>query len=116
MDSTNLEDILGGAPVQSFAPMAGGGDPFIAPITAPKPNYAPQFSILRYSVRGLLGYFAFFLAGAIISLSTPRTLILQYVPNSYTSGGSVSYTGAGVLGVSAVVISYVLSTLFNTLF
>jgi hypothetical protein len=53
-------------------------------------------------------YIAFFLAAAIVSLSAPRHLLLQYVPNAYTGAGVVSYTGAAVLGVAAVVISNVL--------
>jgi len=123
MDSTDLSELLGSGPVQSpaFAPMVtGGGDPFIAPLnTTPQksaPDYSRQFSVIRGSVRGVLGYVAFFLAAAILALSTPRTLLLQYVPNSYTSGGVVSYTGAAVVGAASVVLAYVLSTVFNTLF
>jgi len=122
MDSTDLSELLGNGPVQSpaFAPMVTAGDPFIAPIntisTKPAPDYSQQFSIMRGSVRGLFSHVSYFLAAAIISLSMPRTLILQYIPHSYTSGGTVSYTGAGVLGVAAVVISFILNSLFRTLF
>jgi hypothetical protein len=121
MDSTDLSELLGGSPVQApaFAPMVTGGDPFIAPMTqATKPSvdYSQQFSILRYSVRGLLSYFSYFLAAVIISLPIPRNLILQYIPNTYTAGGVVSYTGAAILGGAAVVISYVLTVLFHTVF
>lgn len=58
-------------------------------------------------------YIAIFLAGAIISLSTPRSLLLQYVPNSYTSGGVVSWTGAAVLGVACVVLTNFLNTFLS---
>jgi hypothetical protein len=123
MDSTDLSDLLGSAPVQQqqFAPMSGGGDPFSNPITPPAqtkpaPDYAPQFSILRYSIRSLLGYMSYFLAAFTISLSTPRTLILQHIPHSYTAGGVVSYSGAAVLGVAAVVLSYIFTAVFHTLF
>jgi len=124
MDATDLSDLLGNAPVQQqqFSPLTtGGGDPFSAPInppqqTKPVADYAPQFNILRYSVRSLLGYMAYFLAAFTISLATPRTLILQYIPNSYTSGGTVSYSGAAVLGLAAVVLSYVFTAVFHTLF
>jgi hypothetical protein len=64
----------------------------------------------------LLSYFSYFLAAVTISLSMPRTLILQYIPNSYTSGGVVSYTGAAVLGGSALLITFVLNAVFNALF
>ena len=121
MDATDLSDLLGNAPVQQqFSPLTtGGGDPFSSPIpqqTKPAPDYAPQFNILRYSVRSLLGYMAYFLAAFTISLATPRTLILQYIPNSYTSGGTVSYSGAAVLGLAAVVLSFVFTAVFHTLF
>ena len=122
-DATDLSSLLGNAPIQNspeFAPMVtGGGNPFISPIPSQQyskpPDYSATFSAIRYSVRGLMTYIAFFLATAIISLSTPRTLILQYIPNTYTSGGVVSYTGAGVLGGAAVIIAYVLSTLLQIL-
>ena len=119
MDSTELSELLGSGPVQSpaFAPMVTGGDPFIAPLsTKPSVDYSQQFSMLRYSVRGLLSYVSYFLAAVIISLPVPRNLILQYIPNTYTSGGVVSYTGAAILGGAAIVISYVLTTLLHTLF
>jgi hypothetical protein len=123
MDSTDLSEILGGGggqPVQQFAPMVtGGGDPFISPMKpaiTKSQDFTPQLSILRYSVQGLLQYFAYFLSVVIVSLSTPRTLILQYIPHSYTSGGVVSYTGAAVLGGSALVMTFVLNAVFKTLF
>ena len=123
MDATDLSDLLGNAPAQqpAFAPMVtGGGDPFISPIntmsTKPSSDYSGQVSILRYSIKGLLSYFSYFLAAVTISLSMPRTLILQYIPNSYTSGGVVSYTGAAVLGGSALLITFVLNAVFNALF
>lgn len=119
MDSTNLSDLLGNAPVQTFAPMTtGGGDPFVSPVSAPavKQDYTPQLSVLRYSVQGLLSTFSTFIAAFIISLSLPRTFLLQYIPNTYTSGGVVSYTGAAVLGAAAVVLSYIFSLVFRSLF
>jgi hypothetical protein len=97
--------------------VTGGGDPFSAPIAQPKTqDYTPQISILRYSVQGLLGTLSLFIAAFIISLSVPRTLLLQYIPNTYTTGGVVSYTGAAVLGGAAVVISYVLNLVFRSIF
>ena len=57
-----------------------------------------------------------FIAAFVTSLSTPRTLLLQYVPNAYTYGGVVSYTGAAVLGGVAVVLSHILTVLFRSLF
>jgi len=51
----------------------------------------------------------------IISLSTPRSLILQYIPNTYTAGGVPSYMGAAILAGVAVAIAYVAGTLFSAL-
>jgi hypothetical protein len=129
--ATDLSALLGSGPVQNptlpqsttFAPMGtGGGDPFISPInTSPqKPvvqsyNYDSTFNSIRYAVKNLMMYFGFFLAAIIISLSTPRSLLLQYIPNTYTSGGVVSYTGAAVLGGAAVAIAYVVGTLGSSL-
>jgi hypothetical protein len=119
--ATNLSDLLGGGPVQTFAPMVtGGGDPFIAPQPSNQPaaslksNDASFYMVYR-AVKNLLSYVSFFLAAVIISLPAPRHLFLQYIPNTYTSGGVVSYTGAGILGLIAISISYVLSTLFNVM-
>jgi hypothetical protein len=130
--ATDLSALLGSGPVQNpslpqsttFAPMVtGGGDPFISPInTTPqqKPSstlysHDATFNSIRYAVRGLMTYFGFFVAAIIISLSTPRSLLLQYIPNTYTSGGVVSYTGAGVLAGVAVAIAYVVGTLGSSL-
>ena len=118
--ATDISELLGGNPVQSptFTPMSGG-DPFIAPTSAPSQppqDYSKQTSILRYSIQGLLSTFAIFISGFVISLSMPRTLILQYIPNTYTAGGVVSYTGAAVLGGVAVILTHILTVLFRSVF
>lgn len=127
--ATNLSDLLGGGPVQNpslpqsttFAPIVTGGvDPFIT-TTAPQQPAAKlysqdaTFSLVRRTVRQLMTYIAFFIAAVVISLPIPRSLFLQYIPNTYTSGGGVSYTGAAILGAIAVAISYVLGTLLSVL-
>jgi len=121
--ATDLSDLLGNAPVQAapaFAPITtGGGDPFIAPITQASKGPAPStmnFSMIRYSIHNLLMYIGFFLAAAAFAMSTPRSLLLQYIPNTYTSGGVVSYTGAAVVGAASVVLGYVISTLLKVIF
>lgn len=123
--ATSLADLLGNAPVQSpslpqsttFAPMVtGGGDPFIAPQPAMKlVNHDATFSSIRFTLKKTMTYVAFFLAAMIISLPVPRSLFLQYIPNTYTSGGVVSYYGAAILGAIAVAIAYVLGTLLSVL-
>lgn len=128
--ATDLSDLLGAGPVQNpqlpqsttFSPIVtGGADPFIMPQGPHTPaatlkSQAHTFSTIRYAAKNLMTYFGFFLAAMIVSMSTPRSLILQYIPNTYTSGGVPSYTGAAILGGVAVAIAYVVGTLFSALF
>ena len=121
--ATDLSELLGGQPVQSpaFQPMVtGGGDPFSTPLnTTPSkpstPDYSRQFSILRGSLRGFMGYLAFFIAASIMSLAFSRELALRYVPHAYKDGGIVSYTGAAALGGVSVILAFVINTVFHTL-
>ena len=120
--ATSLADLLGNAPVQqtsqatAFTPMVGGGDPFIAPQPAAKlVNHSATFASVRVIVKNTLTYVAFFIAAVVISLPVPRALFLQYIPNTYTSGGVVSYYGAGILGAISVAIAYVVSTFLSSL-
>ena len=127
--ATDLSDLLGSGPVQNpqlpqsttFAPIVTGGtDPFVTNGFSDAQPHKPaatlhsnshMFSTVRYAVKNLVTYFGFFLAAMIISLSTPRSLILQYIPNTYTSGGVPSYMGAAILAGVAVAIAYVVGTL-----
>ena len=127
--ATDLSDLLGSGPVQNlpqsttFSPIVtGGGDPFISPVqsnvhrpasTLVNNNY--MFSTIKHAFKNLVLYFGFFVAAMIVSLSTPRSLILQYIPNTYTSGGVPSYMGAAILAAVAVAIAYVVGTLGSSL-
>lgn len=130
--ATDLADLLGGGPVQNpslpqsttFAPIVtGGADPFISPMntsgvgrtaTSSESN-EHMFSRARYMVKNLMVYVGFFAAAMLISMSTPRSLILQYIPNTYTSGGVPSYMGAGILAAVAVAVAYVVGTLMSSI-
>jgi len=127
--ATDLNDLLGSGPVQNlpqsttFSPIVtGGGDPFISPVqtsnnrpasTLVNNNY--MLSTMKHAFKNLVLYFGFFVAAMIVSLSTPRSLILQYIPNTYTSGGVPSYMGAAILAGVAVAIAYVVGTLGSSL-
>jgi hypothetical protein len=128
--ATDLSELLGGSPVQNpslpqattFAPIVtGGGDPFITPVNTTgrtaisTPSQEYSFQKMRFAVKNFMSYFGFFLAAVIISLSTPRSLILQYIPNTYTTGGVPSYMGAGILAAVAVIIAYVVGSLLSSL-
>lgn len=114
-DSTPLDSILPPPQgPQSLPPQIPQST--FAPVNSPIPaSYAPNLPVLKYAFRNLATYLAFFLAACFISLSAPRTILLQYIPNTYTSGGVPSWTGVGVLGAAAVALAYVLSTLFGAL-
>lgn len=129
--ATDLSELLGSGPVQNpslpqsttFSPIVtGGGDPFISPMNTtntpmkpPSYDQSRTFNSIRYAVKNLMLYFGFFLGAILISLSTPRSLILQYIPNTYTSGGVPSYMGAAILGGVAVAVGYVVGTLGSSL-
>ena len=80
------------------------------------PTFKPSLPAMRFMFSNTTLYISIFLAGVIISLSTPRNLLLQYVPNAFTSGGVVSWTGAAVLGAAAVVITNILNNFLSGLF
>ncbi len=129
--ATDLSDLLGSAPVQTpqlpqattFAPVVTGGEnPFIMPTSTSVGKTATttqsqehMFHTVRYALKNVMVYFGFFLAAMIVSLSTPRSLILQYIPNTYTTGGVPSYMGAAILAGVAVAIAYVVGTLSSAL-
>ncbi len=127
--ATDLADLLGSGPVQNpslpqsttFAPIVtGGGDPFIQPVNTigrtatSSPSQEYTFNKMRYALKNLMIYVGFFVGALVISLSTPRSLILQYIPNTYTTGGVPSYMGASILAAVAVAIAYVVGTLLST--
>lgn len=77
--------------------------------SAMAPSFKPSLPAMRWMASSASLYLSFFAAAVLISLSTPRNLLLQYVPNAYTGAGVVSWTGAAVLGVAAVVLSNVIN-------
>jgi hypothetical protein len=129
--ATDLSELLGSGPVQNpslpqattFSPVVTGGEsPFIMPTNTSvgrtatsSPSQEHMFHTARYALKSVMVYFGFFLAAMLISLSTPRSLILQYIPNTYTTGGVPSYMGAGILAGVAVAIAYVVGTLFSSI-
>lgn len=113
-DSTPLDSLL---PMpqgpQSQPPMMAMPSNGMAPMSGMAPSFKPTLPGMRWMASSASLYIAFFLSAAIISLSAPRHLLLQYVPNAYTGAGVVSYTGAAVLGVAAVVITNVINSFLS---
>jgi len=81
--------------------------------SAMAPTFKPSLPAMRFLFSNTTLYIAIFLAGAIVSLSTPRNLLLQYIPNAYTSGGVVSWTGAAILGAATVVLTNLLNSFLS---
>lgn len=80
------------------------------------PSFKPTMPMMKFALSNMTMYIAFFIAAVIVSLSTPRNLILQYIPSAYTSGGVVSIQGAAVLGAAAVVIAHLVNNFLASLF
>ena len=88
--------------------------PGVQAYAAPPAPSAPA-PVIKHMLRNILHYVGIFLAGALISLPTLQNLVLRYIPNAYSSGGTVSLTGAAVLGGIAVILTYVFGILSSPL-
>jgi len=109
-DSTSLDALLPSPQgPQSAPPLVPMPSVQAQPRSQMAPTFNPSLPAMKFIFSNTTLQLSFFLAAAIISLSTARNLLLQYVPNSYTSGGVVSWTGAAVLGAAAVVLSQVIN-------
>ena len=115
-DSTSLDALLP-------SPQGPQSSPPIIPMPSSQqttqggmvPSFKPTLPAMGFMFRNMKLYICFFVAAAIISMSTPRNMLLQYLPSMYTSGGVVSWQGAGVLGGAAVVIAHLLSVFLGSL-
>ena len=72
----------------------------------PTPSFKPTLPAMGFMFRNLQLYVAFFVATFVLSLATPRNLMLQYIPSAYTGNGVVSYQGAAALGAASVVLAH----------
>jgi len=115
--STSLDALLpspqGPQSVPPVIPQPSMASPGHSPMA---PSFKPSLPAMRFMFVNTTLYISFFLAAVAISLSTPRNLLLQYVPNAYTSGGVVSWTGAGILGAAAVIIAHLLNQFLSGFF
>ena len=114
-DSTPLDALLSSSGPQSQSPMIPMPSIPTPGHSGMAPTFKPSLPAMRFIFSNTTMYIAIFLAGAIISLSTPRNLMLQYVPSAYTSGGVVSWTGAAVLGAACVVLTNLLNNFLSGL-
>ncbi len=116
-DATSLDALLNATPQgpQSQPPVIPMPSIPTPGHSAMAPTFKPSLPAMRWMASSASLYIAFFLAAVVISMSTPRNMLLQYVPNAYTGSGVVSWTGAGVLGVAAVVIAHVINNFLGSI-
>ena len=76
---------------------------------SPGPPQATTYYV-KSILRTIVQYIAVFLAAFGLSLPQVQSLGLRYVPNAYTAGGILSLTGAAVVGVGVVIVSYILQS------
>jgi len=82
--------------------------------TAMAPTFKPSLPQMGFMFRNLQLYIAFFVSAFVLSLSTPRNLLLQYIPSAYTGNGVVSYQGAAVVGAASVVLAHFVNVVFSS--
>ena len=114
-DATSLDSLLPQGP-QSQPPVIPMPSIPTPGHSAMAPTFKPSLPAMRWMASSASLDLSFFIAAVVISLSTPRNMLLQYVPNAYTGSGVVSWTGAAVLGVAAVVISHMVNGFLASLF
>lgn len=116
-DATSLDALLNATPQgpQSQPPVIPMPSIPTPGHSAMAPSFKPSLPAMRWMASSASLYISFFLAAVIISMSTPRNLLLQYVPNAYTGAGVVSWTGAGILGVAAVVIAHIVNNFLGSI-
>lgn len=114
-DSTSLDALLNPQGPQSQPPIMPMPSNQAPGYSTMAPSFKPTLPAMRWMASSASLYIAFFLAAVIISLSIPRNLLLQYVPNAYTGSGVVSWTGAGVLGLAAVIITHLLNGFISSI-
>ena len=114
-DSTSLDALLNPQGPQSQPPIMPMPSNQAPGYSTMAPSFKPPLPAMRWMASSASLYIAFFLAAVIISLSIPRNLLLQYVPNAYTGSGVVSWTGAGVLGLGAVILAHLLNGFISSI-
>jgi hypothetical protein len=84
------------------------------PSQMPAPSFKPTLPAMAFMFRNLQLYVSFFIATFVLSLATPRNLLLQYIPSAYTGNGVVSYQGAAVLGAASVVLAHFVNVVLTS--
>lgn len=124
MDVTPLDQLIpaGGAqqpamslPASTTYPQMVTPGTTSAIYTPPPPSPASSPLVVKSILKNILMYVSIFLSIVVISMTNVQSLVLRYVPGSYSSSGVVSLTGAGVLGALGVFLVYVIQVLLAPL-
>jgi hypothetical protein len=122
MDATPLDALFpppGGSP-QNAPPLPSSTTytPVVTPgtmqYTAPQQgSTAPATPYVKGVLRTIVLYLCVFLATMVLSIPMVQSLGLRYIPGVYSSGGTLSFTGAAVVGLAVVVLSYILQSVLT---
>jgi uncharacterized integral membrane protein len=124
MDVTPLDQLIpaGGAqqpalslPASTTYPQMVTPGTTSAIYTPPPPAPASNPIVVKSVLKNILMYVSIFLSVVIISMTNVQSMVLRYVPGSYSGSGVVSLTGAGVLGALGVFLVYVIQVLLAPL-
>ena len=124
MDVTPLDQLLptGGAqqpamslPASTTYPQMVTPGTSSAIYTPPPPVVVSNPHMVKSVLKNILMYVAIFIAVVVISMTNVQSMVLRYVPGSYSGSGVVSLTGAGVLGALGVFLVYVIQVLLAPL-
>ena len=113
--STSLDSLIPQGPQSAGPQSAGvsGAESFVNSSMAP--SFRPSLPSLRFMFINLTLYISFFIAAALLALSTPRAMLLQYLPNAYSTGGVLSWQGAAAVGGATVVGGHLVNIVFQSL-
>ena len=124
MDATPLDQLMpaGGSQQPNMSLPASTTYPQVitpgtqsAIYTPPHPVQQVHPMVVKSVLKNILSYVAVFGAVFLVSLTPVQSMLLRYVPSSYSSSGVVSLSGAAVLGAVGVFMFYVLQVLLAPL-
>lgn len=113
--ATSLDDLMPQGPQSAGPQSAGisGADKYSQGGMAP--SFRPGLPAMRFMLSNFTLYLAFFLSAALFALSTPRAMLLQYLPSAYSTGGVLSWQGAAALGGATTVLAHFINVVFQSL-
>ncbi len=113
--STSLDSLIPQGPQSAGPQSAGvsGAEHYTNSQMAP--SFRPSLPTMKFLFINATLYISFFLAATILALSTPRAMLLQYLPNAYSTGGVLSWQGAAAIGGTSVVLGHFINVVFQSI-